>query len=173
MSKQKKGDHEDIQYVLKHFYKVPVETIMKKDVWNLPIAYEDTPIEEIFAIMTARRHVWIMEKKGSMKLSGIITEKDLLEVMAPKRIKPYAIGSVDIRSLLLGNVLTARDIMVRKLIYCKPDSTIQEALEKMRSFRIRRLPILDDSGNLLGEITIKTIIIQFRKVLKWYRITNK
>ncbi len=173
MGKSKKGDHGDIQYVLKHFYKVPVETIMKKDVWNLPIAYEDTPIEEIFAIMTARRHVWIMEKKGSMKLSGIITEKDLLEVMAPKRIKPYAIGGVDIRSLLLGNVLTARDIMVRKIIYCRPDSTIEDALEKMRSFRIRRLPILDENGNLLGEITIKTIIIQFRKVLKWYRITSK
>ena len=168
-----KGKHEDMQYVLKHFYRVPVETIMKKDVWNLPIAYEDTPIEDIFAIMTARRHVWIMERKGSMKLKGIITEKDLLEVMAPKRIKTYAIGGIDLRSLLFGNVMVARDIMVRKIIYCKPHDTIEEALDKMRAFRIRRLPVLDDDGNLLGEITIKTIIIQFRKVLKWYRITSK
>ncbi len=162
--------HEDIQYVLKHFYKVPVESIMRKEVWNLPIAYEDTPIEEIFAIMTARRHVWILEKKGSMKLKGLITEKDLLDVMAPKRIKPYAIGGIDMRSLLLGNVLTAKDVMVKKLIYCKPQDTVETAIDKMKSFRVRRLPIIDDSGNLLGEITIKILIIQFRKVLKWYRI---
>ncbi len=162
--------HEDIQYVLKHFYKVPVESIMRKDVWNLPIAYEDTSIEEIFAIMTARRHVWILEKKGSMKLRGLITEKDLLDVMAPKRIKPYAIGGIDMRSLLFGNVLTARDVMVKKLISCKPHDTVENAIDKMKSFRVRRLPVVDENYNLLGEITIKTLIIQFRKVLKWYRI---
>ncbi len=164
--------HEDIQYVLKHFYKVPVESIMRKEIWNIPVAYEDTPIEEIFAIMTARRHVWILEKKGSMKVKGLITEKDLLEIMAPKRIKPYAIGGIDMRSLLFGNVRTAKDIMVKKFIYCKSNDTVENALEKMKSFRIRRLPIIDDDGNLLGEITIKTLIIQFKKVLKWYRITK-
>ncbi len=164
--------HEDIQYVLKHFYKVPIDAIMKKDVWNMPIAYLDTPIEDIFSIMTARRHVWIVEKKGSTKLKGVITEKDLLEIMAPKKIKPYAIGGIDIRSLLFGNVLTAKDIMVRKVIAAHPNDTIEEALEKMKAFRIRRLPVVDKDGNLVGELTIKTIIIQFRKVLKWYRITS-
>ena len=168
-----KKRHEDIQYVLKHFYKVPVESIMRKDIWNLPVAYEDTSIEDIFSIMTARRHVWILEKKGSMKVKGLITEKDLLEVMAPKRIKPYAIGGIDMRSLLFGNVITAKDVMVKKLIHCKPSDTVENAIEKMKSFRVRRLPIIDDSGNLLGEITIKTLIIQFRKVLKWYRIMKE
>ncbi len=173
MAQKPKRDHEDIQYVLKHFYKVPVETIMKKDIWNMPIAYPDTPIEDILSIMTARRHIWIVEKKGSTKLMGIITEKDLLDIMAPKKIKPYAIGGIDMRSFLFGNIIYAKDIMVRKIVSVEATDTIERALEKMKSFRIRRLPVVDNKGNLVGELTIKTIIIQFRKVLKWYRITGK
>ena len=96
------SSHGDMQYVLKHFYKVPVENIMDSDVWNMPMASKDASIEEILSIMTARRHVWIMDKKGSMKVVGVITEKDLLEVMAPKRIQPYVIGGIDINSLLFG-----------------------------------------------------------------------
>ncbi|NPA75576.1 MAG: CBS domain-containing protein [Euryarchaeota archaeon] len=165
-------DHMDIQYVLKHFYRVPVETVMRKDIWNLPIAYVDTPIEHIFSIMTARRHVWIVEKKGSMKLKGIITEKDLMEVMIPHRVSPYMVGSYNIRSLLLGNIRTAEDIMVRKVVLAHPKDTIEDALEKMMAFRIRRLPVVDKKGNLVGELTIKTLIIQFRKILNWYRITK-
>ena len=164
--------HDDIQYVLKNFYKVPVETIMRKEVWNMPIAYPETHIEDIFSILSARRHIWVVEAKGSLKLVGVITEKDLLEVLAPKRIRPYAIGSVDIRSLLFGNILTAKDVMCKKVVTVHPSDTIETALDKMKSFRIRRLPVVDKEGKLVGELTIKTIIIQFRKVLKWYRITK-
>ena len=167
-----KKDERDIQYVLQHFYKVPIKSIMERKIWDLPMISKDTPIEEIFSIMTARRHVWVMEKKGSKKLVGVITEKDLLNVMAPKRIQPYVIGGVDLTSLLLGNVKTAEDIMCKKLIVSHPEDMVEEALEKMRSFRIRRLPVVDKDNNLFGEITIKTLIIQFRKVLKWYRITK-
>ncbi len=167
-----KKDERDIQYVLQHFYKVPIKSIMERKIWDLPMVSKDTPIEEIFSIMTARRHVWVMEKKGSKKLVGVITEKDLLNVMAPKRIQPYVIGGVDLTSLLLGNVKTAEDIMCKKLIVSHPEDMVEEALEKMRSFRIRRLPVVDKDNNLFGEITIKTLIIQFRKVLKWYRITK-
>ncbi len=164
--------HGDIQYVLQHFYKVPVETVMRKDIWNMPIAYPDTHIEDIFSIMTARRHVWIVESKKSMKLKGIITEKDLMEVMIPHRISPYMVGSYNVRSLLFGNIKTASDIMVKKLVVAYPNDSLEDVMEKMRSFRVRRLPVVDKKGNLVGDITIKTIIIQFRKILKWYRITK-
>jgi CBS domain-containing protein len=164
--------HYDIQYVLKHFYKVPVETVMSKDVWNMPMVPKNAPIEDVLSIMTARRHVWVMEKKGSRKVVGVITEKDLLEIMAPKRIQPYVIGGIDLTSLLLGNVRTAEDVMCKKLIVAHPKETIEDVLDKMRSFKLRRLPVVDKHNNLLGEITIKILIIQFRKVLKWYRITK-
>jgi len=167
-----KKDEFDVQYVLKNFYKVPVKSIMKRKLWDLPMVSQDTPIEDIFSIMSARRHVWVMERKGSTKLVGVITEKDLLEVMAPKRIKPYIIGGIDLTSLLFGNVRVAKDVMCKKLIVAHPDDKVEEALNKMKSFRVRRLPVVDKDNNLLGEITIKTLIIQFRKVLKWYRITK-
>ncbi len=173
MGKELERNHEDILHVLKHFYTVPVESIMKKEIWNMPIAYPDTHIEDIFSIMTARRHVWILESKESKKLVGIITEKDLLDVMAPHKINPYVIGGIDLKSILFGNVIQAKDIMVSKIVSIKPTDTIEVALNKMRSYKVRRLPVVDDNGNLVGELTVKTIIIQFRKILKWYRITGK
>jgi len=165
--------NKDIEYVLKNFYRVPVEHIMTKDLWNMPILPKDASIEELLSIMSARRHVWIVDKKGSKKVVGIITEKDLLDILAPKRIQPYVIGGIDLTSLLLGNVRKAEDIMCKKLIVAHPKDTIEEALDKMRSFRLRRLPIVNENGELLGEITIKSLVIQFRKVLKWYRITKE
>ncbi len=164
--------HTDLQYVLKNFYRVPVENIMTRDTWNMPTLPKDAHIEDVLSIMSARRHVWIMEKKGSKKVVGVITEKDLLNIMAPKRIQPYVIGGIDLTSLLLGNVRRAEDIMCKKLIVAHPNETIEEVLDKMRSFKLRRLPIVDKEGNLIGEITIKSLIIQFRKVLRWYRITK-
>ena len=164
--------HKDMQYVLKHFYKVPIENIMDSDVWNMPMAPRNASIEDILSIMTARRHVWIMDKKGSMKVVGVITEKDLLEVMAPKRIQPYVIGGIDLSSLLLGNIKTAEDIMCHRLIVAHPSDTVEEVLDRMKSYKLRRLPVVNKKHELVGEITIKTLIIQFRKVLKWYRITK-
>ncbi len=166
------NDHRDLQYVLKNFYRVPVEHIMTKDLWNMPMLPKDASIEEVLSIMSARRHVWIMEKKGSTKVVGVITEKDLLNIMAPKRIQPYVIGGIDLSSLLLGNVKSAEDLMCKKLIVAHPKDKIEDVLDKMRSYRLRRLPVIDEHGNLIGEITIKSLIIQFRKVLKWYRITK-
>jgi hypothetical protein len=49
--------NKDLQYVLKNFYKVPIENIMDSDVWNMPMAPKNASIEEILSIMTARRHV--------------------------------------------------------------------------------------------------------------------
>ena len=165
-------DHKDIRYVLKNFYRVPVEHIMTKNLWDMPILPKDASIEDVLSIMSARRHVWIVDKKGSKKVIGIITEKDLLDILAPKRIQPYVIGGIDLTSLLLGNVRKAEDIMCKKLIVAHPNDTIEDALDKMRSFRLRRLPVVNEKGELMGELTIKSLIIQFRKVLKWYRITK-
>ncbi len=165
--------HKDMEYVLKNFYRVPVENIMNKNIWDMPILPKDATIEEILSLMSARRHVWIVDKKGSKKVIGIITEKDLLDILAPKRVQPYVIGGIDLTSLLFGNVRKAEDIMCKKLIVAHPKDTIEEALDKMRSFKLRRLPVINENGELIGELTIKSLIIQFRKVLKWYRITKE
>jgi len=168
-----KDDDVRYEHLLKHFYKVPVEAIMKKSVWDLPILECRASIEEVFAILSSRRHVWIVESKDSMKLRGIITEKDLLDILLPKKLSPYTIGSINVRSILLGNIKRAEDVMNTKIVALKPTDTVETALVKMHQYRHRRLPVVDEQKKLVGEITLKTLIIQFRRVIKWHRITRK
>jgi len=63
-----KKDEFDIQYVLKHFYKVPIKSIMDRKIWDLPLVSKDTPIEDIFSIMTARRHAWDLREYEKAKI---------------------------------------------------------------------------------------------------------
>ncbi len=168
-----KEDDVRYEHLLRHFYKVPVEVIMKRSVWDLPILECGASVEEVFAILSSRRHVWIVESKDNMKLRGIITEKDLLDILLPKKLSPYVIGSINVRSMLFGNIRKAEDIMNPKVVMLKPTDTVETALVKMHQYRHRRLPVVDDRKKLLGEITLKTLIIQFRRVIKWHRITRK
>jgi CBS domain-containing protein len=75
---------------------------------------------------------------------GIITERDIIR----------KIGDVD--------VFTAqtpiRDLMSNNLISIKPDNTISDAIELMHGDNIRRLPVIDNDGKIVGIITVKEIL---------------
>ncbi len=168
------GDEKkELGYVLKNFYQVPVGQVMNKNLWDIPILPKTASIEEVLSVMSARSHVWIVDKENSKKIVGIITEKDLINILAPKKIKPYVTVGVDLSSILFGNVKKAEEIMCKKVIALHKRDTIEDALDKMHSHRVRRLPVIDENGELLGELTLKSLIIQFRRVLKWYNITKK
>lgn len=46
-----------------------------------------------------------------------------------------------------------RDVMTRKVIVAKPDMTINDAAKLMVKNNIKRLPVVDDEGNLIGIVT--------------------
>ena len=98
---------------------------------------------------TAARVAWIMknedigsvpicENQQSKRLVGIITDRDLaLQVVAEGRDP---------------NSMRARDVMSRQIVACRADDDFQKALEAMEDHQIRRIPVVDDSGRLLGII---------------------
>ena len=43
--------------------------------------------------------------------------------------------------------------MTRKVIVAKPDMTINDAAKLMVENNIKRLPVVDDEGNLIGIVT--------------------
>ncbi len=79
-----------------------------------------------------------------LKPVGIITETDMLKNIVAKNLK-----SKDV---------LVKEIATLKLISIEPNKNIMEAAELMAKKNIKRLPVIDKEGNLLGIITIKDIV---------------
>lgn len=72
------------------------------------------------------------------RLVGMITDRDIV-------VKGLAGG----RS---ANQATVRDVMSTDVVTCREDDDVEEAVARMSSRKIRRMPIVDESGALQGII---------------------
>jgi CBS domain-containing protein len=164
----------DISKILKQFHQIDVATIMKSKMWDMCYVTPDTSIEEVIGILSSRKHIWVVESLKSMKLMGLITERDLVDIIAPRKIDPYqfTISGHHFKSLLFGGIETAEDMMTTDLISVSPKQSIGTALTKMKRHHLKRLPVVT-KGRLVGELTMKSLIIQFKKVLRWSQILDE
>lgn len=167
-------DKQDLGKILKQFHQIEVSAIMKSDVWDMCYVTPDASIEEVFTLLSSRKHIWVVSGKRTMKLQGLITERDLVDVIAPRKIDPYNFSwsPSSLRSLIFGGIERAGDIMTTDLVRVKPTDTMGDALLKMKKHHLKRLPVVDN-GRLVGEVTIKSIIIRFKKVMKWNSILKE
>ena len=71
---------------------------------------------------------------------GVVTDRDLVvEVMATE---------------LDETVITVGDIMIQELFTIKENAAPHEAIELMRHKTVRRLPVVDETGELVGILTL-------------------
>jgi CBS domain-containing protein len=77
---------------------------------------------------------------GVTRTIGVITDRDIC-MGALFQGKP-------LQELRVG------DAMARQLLACRPEDSLREAEQAMRDARIRRLPVLDDQGALLGILSL-------------------
>ena len=117
--------------LISDFYELKVSQLMDKRVWDLPLIEENEDIYHVLSILGARNHIWVIKNKESMELVGIITEHDVLSVLAPKHFPSYVFGMPDISSIQHGTAKTAEDVMSPEIITCNPDDKIIDALMKM------------------------------------------
>ncbi|RFC31841.1 MAG: CBS domain-containing protein [Candidatus Nitrotoga sp. MKT] len=84
------------------------------------------------------------DHKGVQVPVGIVTDRDLImEIMAPE---------------LDGATITVGDIMSRELVTVKESTGVFEAIQYMRQKAVRRLPIVDESGGLVGILTLDDLL---------------
>ena len=112
-----------------------VGDVMAKDVVCLDA---DESIESACKTM-AERKIGSVVVTVEGKPAGIFTERDLLT-------KVYLKG-VDMKSAKL------RDFMSAPLITIRPNVSVREAARIMRQMKVRRLPVLDEQGKLVGIFT--------------------
>ena len=78
------------------------------------------------------------------KIDGIVSERDIVRSM-PGRLDAIA----DLR---------VRDLMSVNVVSCTPHATVAELMKVMTERRIRHVPVVDESGNLLSIISIGDVV---------------
>lgn len=137
------------------FYSTPVGEIMNE---NPPLIERGASICAVAKrVCMKRRHVWVVEGKDSRKLAGVITEKDLLDVVSPLPHRSYTTGMISPKSLHHAELEKAEDIMAKPVIKCQPKTTVEEALCLMTQHGVRRLAVAEND-EILGELSLTNVI---------------
>ena len=153
------------------FYNLKVKQLMDKRVWDLPLIEKDEDIYHVLSILGARNHVWVVKDKKEKELVGIITEHDVLSILAPKTLPSYVFGMPDIKSIHHGTAKTAGEIRCHRLITCQEDDKISDALENMTKHGLRRLPVVRDK-KIIGELTLHQLIRKYYDATQYHPITE-
>ena len=78
------------------------------------------------------------------KLVGIVTDRDLCMTVLPES--------------RAAKEVTVADCMTSAVACCAPGEPVARALETMREHHVRRLPVVDTAGRVLGIISLTDII---------------
>lgn len=74
---------------------------------------------------------------------GIVTDRDIAMAMAAKN---RSSSHILVRELLGGD-----------LVSCGAEDEVAEAIKKMRAHRVRRLPVVDPEGRLVGLLSLRDL----------------
>lgn len=83
---------------------------------------------------------------------GILTDRDIVVELLAKELDP--------------NAITVGDAMSYELFTLRDDAELLEAMGEMRSHAVRRAPVVDASGMLVGILSIDDVLGVLAELLK-------
>ncbi len=151
---------------------ISVQDAMQKEVITLRRVEK---IEEAAKILRAKKISGAPVVDENNKMIGIVSEGDimrLLEFHSPNLnlILPSPLDLIELpirmkseydeisAGLKKASVVMVHEIMTKKLITISPEKSISDAAEQMDMHKVKRLPVLDEKGDLIGIITRGDII---------------
>lgn len=81
---------------------------------------------------------------GVTKPIGMITDRDLVVEVLAEEVPADAIG--------------LKDVMSTGLIMAREDDDLRETLQQMRNSGVRRVPVVDAEGSLVGVVSVDDIL---------------
>ena len=82
---------------------------------------------------------------------GMITDRDIAIEVVARNLDPMK--------------LTVRDVMTTPVVTAGPSESMVVALARMREFGVRRLPIVDEDGKLVGVISNSNLVEELSSLL--------
>jgi len=119
------------------------------EICNREVVYAQRDNSTLEAAKLMRQHhvgdlVVVDDNEGVKVPVGIITDRDLVvEIMAPE---------------LDASAITVGDIMTPDLAVVKEDAGLYESIQYMRAIGVRRLPVVNNSGGLVGILTLDDML---------------
>ena len=79
------------------------------------------------------------------KLIGVVTDRDLYIALATRNVRASDIA--------MG------DVAQRSVLTCRPEDDVDRALNLMKEHQVRRLPVQDFDGRLIGIVSMNDIVL--------------
>ena len=123
-----------------------------------------TSYQEIDRLLTQHRISGVPVLMMGRQVAGVVTEADLLAAEDETARHARMAGTMGRRWRLRKQPhvnLTAGALMTTPAITIGPDATIPAAARLMNTHRIRRLPVVDEDGKLIGVVSRRDLLSVF------------
>jgi CBS domain-containing membrane protein len=148
---------------LRHAEQRVARRIFVRDVMtqNVIKVREDADINEVATLLSENRISGLPVVDIEDRVIGMITEADVLAMVGMKKGHTFK----DVIRHLLGEPLSGpkrskrlRDVMTKPVITTGPEADIREIALTLDEKRIKRLPVVDEQGKLIGVISRADIV---------------
>ncbi len=143
-----------------------VAHLMTRDVVTVK---KDTPLEEAARRLTGLRISGMPVVDDQHKVIGVIGELDIMNVLSGNKTR----GLRDLFRRLMGEPSPVRKegdqvghVMSTPAITIKSSFDVRDAARALDSHRIKRLPVVDDEGKLIGIISRADIVRAMGKTME-------
>jgi CBS domain-containing protein len=113
---------------------------------NVRCAGTDASLSDVVAIMEKNDCGAVPIVNAQNKVVGMITDRDICLALGPRPLPAAGIS--------------VTEVMSRRVYACGPDEEIPAALQTMRNKKVRRLPVIDNRGRLVGILSMDDIVMR-------------
>jgi len=125
----------------KRLVELKVRSLMSSPAITLPI---NSSLYEVVETMYKEKIGSVLIVDENDRIAGIITERDIIYVAS--------------RGLFKKDDIKAESVMSKNVVTVSEESSIYEAIDKMRAHNIRHLPVIDSQGKPVGVISLRDLI---------------
>ena len=86
----------------------------------------------------------VIESEESRKIIGVVTDRDLCMNVVAEGFDP--------------NEISVGECMTTKVVTCSPNDSIEKATELMRENQIRRVPVVNESCEIQGIVSLGDVV---------------
>ena len=153
----------DKSQFIKDLYELNVKDIMKTTSRGIPFVEKNAEVSIILSVLNKKRHVWVVDSKENLHVLGVITESDTLNLFSPPYTPMQFFDKPTLQSLQYGLSTTAGEIMSKDPIKVSPEEKIKDIIIMMKQYKVKQMPVVDENGKLLGEVSLQNFIDKYNK----------